>query len=160
MVTCVSVVFDPNLRLRTAEEYLCLLDQTLALGKPWREHYDAGLQSVSVLHAYALLHPTWFPLHATQRAVQWGRSFGPLDLSNDDACQAPQYWGVECSRRDNLEADHAFPYALGGPTEGRNMALLCRMHNRQKAGDVHLYDWPQTAPAWVWDALSRRARLF
>jgi hypothetical protein len=38
--------------------------------------------------------------------------------------------------------------------------LLCKMHNRLKAGDVHLYDWPEQVPAWVRDALERRAALF
>lgn len=159
MGSSVCVVLELARRLQTAEQYLDLLDKALAAGTVWRDNYDAGFHDISVLHAYVLLHPSWFPVGVAQSAVQFARSFGPLDLGSADLCQAKLFWGVECGRRDSMEADHAFPYALGGPTDGRNMVLLCKMHNRLKAGDVHLYDWPQSVPAWVGDALARRAAL-
>lgn len=160
MDKCDCIVLDLSSRIQTAERFLGLLDESLAANRAWRENYDAGFQEESPLHAYVLLHPSWFPPHVRQATVQFGRSFGQLDLSSRDACQADVFWGVQCSRRDSMEADHAFPYALGGSTEGRNMVLLCKMHNRLKAGDVHLYDWPITTPVWVKDALARRQMLF
>jgi hypothetical protein len=73
-----------------------------------------------------------------------------FDGDADGRCDAHLLWGYECTfPRGETEADHLFPRWLGGPTEPTNRLVLCKTHNRSKAGDIHLYPWEDDLPEWL-----------
>jgi 5-methylcytosine-specific restriction endonuclease McrA len=60
------------------------------------------------------------------------------------------YLGVfRCTRTSRLEADHVWPWCLGGRTSYGNGSILCKSHNASKGGRA-------PGPVYVWRM--RRAR--
>lgn len=44
--------------------------------------------------------------------------------------------GFRCPATNDLQLDHFYPYAKGGPTDRSNLVLLCPYHNRVKTDHV------------------------
>jgi 5-methylcytosine-specific restriction endonuclease McrA len=55
---------------------------------------------------------------------------------------------LRCWRTDRLEADHVWPWSLGGRTSIRNGQILCKRHNARKSNRV-------PGPVYVWRARVR-----
>ncbi len=86
-----------------------------------------------------------------QELHQGRRGFEFRGIGARKACAAERIWGIPCQLPDNgeMQADHLFPYALGGPTVAPNRLVLCATHNAGKAVDVHLFPWEEGEPRWL-----------
>lgn len=52
---------------------------------------------------------------------------------SDFQCSFISSSGVRCSEKKWLEVDHIVPFAKGGPTNFKNLQILCKNHNLYKA---------------------------
>ncbi len=77
-----------------------------------------------------------------------GRSF---ETAPPEArCEADVLLGYSCPLFDQgIQADHFFPYSLGGKTDPGNRLYLCRFHNRGKGCDINLYPWEEPPQEWA-----------
>jgi len=64
-------------------------------------------------------------------------------------CEHRYGFVFRCRRRWQLEADHVWPWCLGGRTSYANGSILCKSHNARKGGRP-------PGPLYVW--MMRRAR--
>jgi len=64
-------------------------------------------------------------------------------------CEHRVWLVFRCRRRWQLEADHVWPWCLGGRTSYANGSILCKSHNARKGGRP-------PGPLYVW--MMRRAR--
>jgi hypothetical protein len=146
-------------RIIEAERYLTLLDRDY--GSDW-ELYRADAESKQDLaEALSLIHPDRWRHLARRDDVQGERTFKVPVLYSTRLCVAKDYWGVECrvdTRREGANADHAWPYAFGGPTDVANIVWLCPRHNHIKGSDVHFYTWEAGWPPWLARQLDRVSR--
>lgn len=141
-------------RVEQAREYLALV--ACPPWKQWASGYELFLDgNLPVTSALFLAHPSWLVNPGRQEQVQGKRSFDRTRTSGVTRCRADVYWGYECTLGEDVQFDHVFPYAFGGPTSSDNRLPLCAVHNACKGHDVHLYPWPDTAPAWLSDQLRR-----
>jgi hypothetical protein len=137
-------------RISEAERYLELALE--GYSKKWELYrYDAEARADLPL-ALALIHPDNWSDRAGRKEIQGPRSFRTATIHVTRACDAPDYWGVNCISDTAVEgaaADHAWPYSLGGPTAVGNIAWLCRRHNQIKGADIHFYPWESGWPDWL-----------
>lgn len=148
-------------RFIAAHKYLGTLARVATI-EDWREASSRALgQQIQGPETFALLHPQYFaedPVLTVR--LQGSRQFKPAELAavEGHGCQSKRIWGYACdlSSGSSLNADHVFPYALGGPTISSNLLPLCRYHNQVKTHDIHLYPHWQAAPSWVWQGLRQR----
>lgn len=147
-------------RIAEAERYLILLDRDYS--SDWELYQSDAESKQDVAEALALIHPAQWEHLAKQKVVQGERTFKVPLLQSTRLCAAKDYWGVECktdTRREGVHADHAWPYAFGGPTEVGNIVWLCPRHNRCKGSDIHFYPWEEGWPTWLSSQLERVARV-
>lgn len=64
-------------------------------------------------------------------------------------CEHRYAFVLRCWRTTRLEADHVWPWCLGGRTSYVNGSILCKSHNARKGGRP-------PSPVYVW--MMRRAR--
>ena len=107
-----------------------------------------------------LIHPDWLRdagmPSSTIEGIQGPRAF-PGDRPTG-TCASRRIWGYDCPIEGRLEADHLWPYALGGPTRPGNTLALCRDHNSLKGVDIHAFPWDEDpAPTGLW--LDRQVSL-
>jgi len=119
-------------------------------------------ESLQIWERLVLIHPDWLrdagltPIEIEEvlgpRAFTVGRPGGP--------CASLRIWGYECAGRSKIEADHLWPYALGGPTAPGNAIALCRDHNYLKGVDIHAYPWeedPAACSLWLENQVAKVA---
>lgn len=147
-------------RIGTAEQYLDVLDTDLL--RDWPLHRVDAEARRDVPLGLALIHPEHWSGVVRRDAVQGPRAFRTAEIFATRVCGAADYWGVACrtdTRTEGAAADHAWPYALGGPTIVGNIVWLCRRHNASKGVDVHLYPWEFGWPEWLSAQLDRVDRV-
>lgn len=145
-------------RLRTGLEYLMAVRRSLSLS--WKENFERFGRSSSWIERLASAHPAHYEqslsVTATACPVRGKRTMHLDAGAQGISCQSHLLWGYRCPYADEpLEADHLFPYSWGGPSLGTNKIFLCKMHNRCKASDIHLYPWELGEPPWLKGVLQR-----
>lgn len=109
--------------------------------------------------ALILIHPAWYGGNQIQGQlcpVRGERRFKILSPPAHVECGAPELWGYRCPiAGQSLEADHRFPFSLGGPTLVTNVIWLCQAHNAAKAADWHLEVRSPAAIPWFRPLLER-----
>ena len=70
---------------------------------------------------------------ASVRRAVWERDKGK--------CQWPRHDGRRCESMHQVEVDHIYPRAMGGPSTVDNCRLLCRIHNDLAARLIYGNDW-------------------
>jgi hypothetical protein len=153
---------DIEHRLTRAKKYISYLDYSLK--NDWLmqfEEYDSG--TLSFEQSVALIHPSHYQDCAGADIIRGKRSFSSEPSLSTFKCESRRIWGYECTvsirEYGRIEADHVFPYALGGPTIGGNKVHLCRLHNSSKGNDFHLFPWEQGTPKWLPDIISKIRRI-
>ena len=127
----------------------------LTRGKPW---LDAVELANTLPERLALLHPHWLEGVTTQLAVQGAPAF--TRSSARATCRADLLWGYDCPlAHEAIQADHVFPYSLGGPSTGSNRLSLCRVHNSWKGADLANFPWELGEPDWLADQLGSVRRV-
>jgi hypothetical protein len=128
----------------------------------WLElHARFKVGSLNTTEMLAMIHPDHYADRVNQELICGPRVFSAEVVRKGGSCASLQLWGYECPLGVANDADHLFPYSCGGPTDPRNLVLLCRTHNRMKNDDVHVFPWEQAMPTWVADVVERiRATAF
>jgi hypothetical protein len=107
--------------------------------------------------AMALLHPEFLMRLGTsfEGQLDWrAQRIFSAEYTDMQRCEAKFLFKVECpfnSDRDirgKCQADHIWPWALGGTTIPENRIYLCRFHNQAKGSDITVFDWT-FLPEWV-----------
>jgi hypothetical protein len=147
--------FTLDSRLKVAQAYFVALE--LSFFTPWKQQHASYLAGhLALPEAMALLHPDHYAAWDYTDRIRGGRVFKPEASQYGLQCGASHIWGYQCSRND-LAADHVFPYSLGGPTTSTNKLLLCTRHNTAKSSDIHFYPWEQGEPPWLESTLGNIA---
>jgi hypothetical protein len=117
----------------------------------WMQLSETAELSGDLPLALALLHRDVVPISREEwKGVRGGRGFRYSPSPRYMSCASAVIWGYVCPyRREPLQLDHAWPYALGGPAVVDNAVWLCPIHNRAKSDDVHAYPWDSVWPSWV-----------
>ena len=114
---------------------------------------------LSVIEMHAAVNPHMYKEFFSQEQVLGLRTYSPDVTRTFTKCMSEFFWGYPCCFTDRpLQADHSFPYALGGATDPTNLLVLCDLHNQAKGHDIHLYPCWETAPAWLKSTADRIAR--
>jgi hypothetical protein len=130
-----------------------------SFAQDWMAAYQVYCRGESSLpEAMALLHPEHYAGHAAQATICGQRAFAREPGVGAYVCRARTIWGYDCARKGD-EADHMFPYSLGGFTVAANKIYLCSLHNRLKSADVHLFMWEGSEPPWLSAALRQIASI-
>ncbi|MDE2933016.1 MAG: hypothetical protein OXS47_03990, partial [Chloroflexota bacterium] len=113
--------------------------------------------------ALVLVHPDFYAAREAEvgMSIRGSRSFSRTAGQHAAGCMADRIWLSACRLRSGSEvqADHLFPYSLGGPTLAANQLFLCGAHNGAKGSDVHLFPWEQGEPDWLATQVERISRL-
>lgn len=135
-------------RLEAARGYFDIVREFL------RNHQFSDLHAtwdqLSVIEQFAAINPRMYEQYVDPVDVLGPRIFGREINRMFRVCMCDMLWGYSCPFVGaSLQADHAFPYGLGGATDSTNLLVLCANHNQAKGHDVHLYLWPETSPPWL-----------
>ncbi len=155
-----AIIDDFEERVALARRYFSAL--SIAPGTEWRGAAENALVNrVAEPKTLALLHPQYLGYDKGLQVKLQGKPFFPaVDLEGlrGYGCLAVRIWGYKCDLLigTDLNADHVFPWSLGGSTSSTNLLPLCRYHNQVKTNDVHLYPNWSDPPDWVWLGLERR----
>jgi hypothetical protein len=107
---------------------------------------------------FVLCHPGWLPPEPTVRSGLGLTPFTRAGLRG--RCRSDLLWGYDCPLEEHeIEADHMFPVALGGPAVGTNQVWLCRLHNQWKGCDLLPFPWELGEPEWLQVQLQRLGRI-
>jgi hypothetical protein len=141
---------DFTYRFRQAERYLSRIGE-VTTARAWtrqaRSFIGGGTDPVVGL---ALIHPFQTEqVFSEVPDLRGPRIFGGLDPLTAQECEAERLWGYACPSKDDLQADHEWPYSLGGPTSVDNLTWLCRLHNQSKGCDIHCWPWERDVPDWL-----------
>lgn len=139
-------------RFQCAQQYLDSLELSLQIN--WLEQYELyRKRQLSLPSAFALVHPWHYEdLTSTEVAsVRGNRRFSKEVSMKSILCSSEIIWGYKCCRRlrEKVQADHLFPYSLGGSTVASNKIYLCKFHNQMKSNDIHLFPWERGEPEWL-----------
>lgn len=137
---------------------------TLLQGLPalhWDDVYREATRTQSEAHLLILVHPVWY---AENRDAAYCPVRGPRRFSVKapigSRCQSERVWHYSCGvGAPHLEADHSFPWRLGGPTTSSNITWLCREHNLAKGPDWHVGLRPLAELEWFADVFERVSRI-
>lgn len=145
-------------RIKSAEIYLEHLEYSLKTD--WISQYKAYLKGeLSNEESLSLVHPLHYKDTAEEGDIRGPRSFTKEPSSGTIRCQCNKIWGYKCPvslrELDVIEADHLFPYSLGGATVSSNKIHLCKVHNRSKGSDFHLLPWENLNLSWVDQTIRR-----
>jgi hypothetical protein len=150
-------------RICCTQEYIASLE--LSLQSNWLNQYEMCCRStLSLPHAFALIHPWHYSQDSTQlrvNGVRGSRSFPKEVGMTSLLCASELIWGYKCSRSlgKEVQADHLFPYSLGGQTVASNKVYLCSLHNQMKSNDIHIFPWENGEPVWLSNCLEMIARI-
>lgn len=151
-----------KLRIERGEQYLLALEEFR--DRAWRDvfaEYRSG--RLALPQALVLVHPDFYAEREAEvgMSIRGPRSFSTTAGQHAAGCMADRIWLSACRLRagSDVQADHLFPYALGGPTLAANQLFLCRAHNGAKGSDVHLFPWEQGEPDWLPTQVERIGRL-
>lgn len=137
-------------RFGQAERYLSKIGERTTRASWVRQARSAMKPNADPVLGLALIHPFQteqvFPNPTDLRGERLFSGVAPLF---SQTCEAVRFWGYDCGDGETLQADHDWPYSLGGPTAVGNLTWLCRVHNQSKGGDIHCWPWESTTPAWV-----------
>ena len=127
---------------------------------PARQDWPRGYRlykrgQLSAPLALALAHPSYYSEHVSQELICGARAFSPRVFRKEELCASSLLWGYSCTCAVDRHADHLFPYSCGGPTDARNLVILCSVHNRMKNDDIHVFPWERPAPSWLDELLDR-----
>ena len=150
----------------SARNYLKILEDSLL--KDWYDTYylveafidqnstsldEQCLQTTQI--KLALLHPDHYkklslPDYLSKKNYQQIRGKRSFNSRNSitTKCQASIIWNYECQNKTEIQADHLFPYSMGGPTIEQNRINLCKYHNMVKSSDIHCFPWNETRQ-WI-----------
>ena len=151
-------------RVFDARRYLQALTET-SPGPAWQRAVEKTLEEQTAgPEVFALLHPHFLTSKPSlQRTIQGNRDFSRDALVGlrGFGCLSVRIWGYQCDLTSSgaMNADHVFPYALGGHTSASNLLPLCSYHNLVKSHDVHNYPNWRDPPEWVWLGLRRRLKF-
>lgn len=112
----------------------------------WLKLYDKyqlnGNNNDSLGIAMSLIHPD-FPDVVTEKRTGFKK---PIS----DSCELGKLVSGAICPNNAFELDHIWPISLGGITEDRNRADLCRDCNRGKSNTiVGYFPWDGNIPNWV-----------
>lgn len=97
-----------------------------------------------------LIHPNWYRHledEGSSTSVRGRRAFRLSSRRGE--CDSQRCWGYRCPHHHaDIQVDHFFPYALGGPTEPENALWLCSTHNAGKGGDIHVVPLRAATERW------------
>jgi hypothetical protein len=142
-------------RINTARQYFDFLYATINMS--WLELQERHpSSSLTLPQRVTLIHPARHDELVTRSRFTRRFSQG---IPNYETCASKVLWGYECLGPNQLEIDHLFPYALGGPTLPQNALYLCKEHNRAKGHDVHLVPWSVKQFAWLDGEISELGHL-
>lgn len=103
-------------------------------------------------------HPGWLPHGQSVRVALGLTSFPRRSLVG--RCEAVLLWGYNCPLKErDIQADHLFPLALGGPADGTNQVWLCDLHNQWKGCDLIPFPWELGEPQWLAQHLQRLSSM-
>ena len=143
----------PTLRIRIerGEEYLLALEEFRNC--EWNEILaEYRQQRLTLPQAMVLVHPVFYKDREGKvaQSIRGDRNFSTSAGQQVATCMADQIWLSVCALEspEVVHSDHMFPYSLGGPTLAANQLFLCPVHNRSKAGDIHLFPWERGEPSW------------
>ena len=92
------------------------------------------------------------------------RSFS-LGINDSDLCQINKItensicqFNIYKQIRGKCQADHYWPYSLGGPSIFENRILLCKYHNVAKSNSIMEEFW-KSYPNWINDYIERMYNL-
>ena len=129
-------------RIEQGERYFLALEEYR--DRAWREilaEYRCG--RLSLPQSMVLVHPDFYAEREAEvgMSIRGPRSFATTAGQYAAGCMADRIWLLACALRSRsaVQADHLFPYSLGGPTLAANQLFLCRAHNGAKGSDVHLF---------------------
>lgn len=141
-------------RIQCTQKYLSFLEDSLALN--WEKQYFLyQSKQLSLPYAFVLVHPWHCELLTSQdiKTIYGARTFQKEVGLTGMQCLSETIWGYKCSHsrqsKSIVQADHLFPYSLGGPTISSNKIYLCKFHNQMKSNDIHFYPWERGEPAWL-----------
>jgi hypothetical protein len=122
--------------------------------KEWDEIYRNYVNnSLSTEEKLAIVHPINYREKLDKSEILRKRNFAQEPVSQSMECQSKVIWGYKCDIQNQLsndiQADHLFPYSLGGPTLPSNKIHLCSEHNYLKGSDVHFFPWEEGEPEWL-----------
>jgi len=151
-------------RIEYTEIYLHALERSLQTN--WFSQYGKYVNGdIKLPDAFALIHPWHYEDITTtgqECPIRGSQRFMKEQAISSIKCKASLIWGYECPLSHNLvgnvQADHLFPYSLGGPTVASNKIYLCTIHNQMKANDLHVYPWERGKPDWLSDCLKNIAK--
>lgn len=144
-------------RVEVAKRYLEEHHKMLDTSWPslYRKYKKGELSKVQ---EFSLINPDHFRELVNVRDVLGNRSFNQDLVIESIDCQSRKMWGYDCNVQERshvgMNADHLFPYSLGGPTLGGNKIYLCSVHNEMKGNDIHLYPWEAPTPEWLQQIIS------
>jgi len=146
------------------------IQNRISCGEKYHLTVDSFLSNYSFLDLYAkwdllnniekhaAINPNLYE-DITMSEVLGNRSFSTDITRKATKCMAEFIWGYPCVFENReLQADHLFPYALGGPTVSNNLLVLCDRHNQAKSHDIHLYNWSEER-IWLRELASRIAKI-
>ena len=133
-------------RILACEGYLEML--TTTLHGAWNKTYQRFLEYPELRTGFAIIHPAHY--NEIPRFEPRGARIFISQPGAIEPCSARRIWGYDCRfRASKSQADHLFPWSLGGPTVGANRVPLCWSHNQMKGSDVHLFPWDEGLPTWL-----------
>ncbi len=140
-----------KIRIERGEQYLLALEEfrNWEWGEILAEYRDGRLALPQIM---VLMHPDFYAVREAQvgMSIRGPRSFSTTAGQHAASCMADRIWLLTCPlRRSEVQADHLFPYSLGGPTLAANQLFLCPAHNSAKGSDVHLFPWERGEPSWL-----------
>lgn len=119
----------------------------------WLNMYKDFHMNNSIALAMILIHPDFPDVRQSKRSG--------FVKQREEKCELGKLIsGAICPNKAE-ERDHIWPYSLGGITEDRNRADLCRACNRGKSNTVVAYfPWGDETPSWVIEKIeSTRRRI-
>ena len=149
-------------RIEHGEEYLLALEEFLSW--EWSEILrEYRKRRLTLPQAMVLVHPAFYRERSAElrQSIRGPRNYLASAGQHVAGCMADQIWLSPCRLRNPevIHSDHLFPYSLGGPTIAANQLFLCPVHNRSKAGDIHLFPWERGEPSWFGRQVERIRNL-
>jgi hypothetical protein len=142
-------------RIKAGEKYHLTVDHFLGNYSFLELH--AKWEKLDNIEKHAAINPNLYE-EIILSEVLGSRAFSSGIIQKTSKCMAEFVWGYPCKFEGRgLQADHLFPYSLGGPTLSDNLLVLCDRHNQAKSHDIHLYSWDE--PNWLRELANRIAKI-
>jgi hypothetical protein len=116
----------------------------------WLEKYSSNHEEMQLSTALSLIHPIF---HERNTGESLGKLRGSREFNKPvkfNKCQIGTLISDIVCMGSTTEADHCWPYSLGGPTLPTNLCELCQKCNGQKSDSIALYNWNLKVLEIVW----------